>query len=239
MSYNWTKKIKEIKELDATFLLAISGGVDSMAILDFFNRILPSTHFQVAHFVHGIRDENLEEPMIYEWCKKRNIDMFVGHGVNLKNATNLEAKAREQRWSFLEKIASENNHKIIVTAHHKNDLVENFLVQTMRGMPIESTLMSKFVEKNNFIRYKPFLDTEKSVLKLSAERHNIPWIEDYTNADTHHDRNFIRNQILPQMMERRNVLKTIANTIESIRKIVPEPTIQLEDNLGQNHTMKI
>lgn len=222
MSYNWSSKINEIKETagKGKILLAISGGVDSMAILDLFYRKMPRDCFHVAHFVHGIRDENLEEPMIKKWCSERSIDVVVGYGEGLKDASNQEAKAREQRWNFLEKQAKSLGCLFVLTAHHKNDLIENFLVQTMRGMPIESTLMSVAVEKNMLIRYKPFLDTEKTILKMSAERHNVPWIEDYTNQDTHHDRNFIRNQILPQMMERRNVVKTIGNTINSIHDMI-------------------
>ena len=148
------------------------------------------------------------------------------------NISNQEAVARKQRWAFLEGVAFNQNCRMIVTAHHKNDQVENFLLQVMRGLPIESTIMSKENEKNGFVRYKPFLDVEKNILINSAKRNNIPWIEDVTNLDTHHDRNYIRNVLIPSMMERRNVMKTIPMTIESIKKQNTYPSDECDTSLA-------
>lgn len=220
--YPWKKKMASVKSFvgSQTVVLAISGGVDSMALLAFWQNCFPS-QFVVAHFDHGIRVDSGEPKLIEDWCQKHAIPFVLGHGVGLRNASNQEAKARDQRWAFLESVARERNISMVVTAHHRNDAIENFLVQAMRGMPVQSTMMAETTRCHDITRYKPFLDTEKNVLKASAQRFNMPWIEDETNTDTHHDRNFVRNVLLPQMENRgRNITKSLGSTIDSINEML-------------------
>lgn len=222
--YCWKEVLANVAEVmteGRRVVLAISGGVDSMSLLNIMQRNFPGS-FVVAHFVHHIRDENLEEPMIQEYCKKHNIEMFTGHGVGLKDSSNQEAQARQQRWDFLESVANaeeSNGAPVVMTSHHLGDMIENFLIQTMRGVPVEQTRMVKVNVKNNVVRFKPFLDYPKNMLKQNAIRNKVLWVEDYTNNDTHHDRNFVRNTILPLMKERRNIEKTIPATINTIGEI--------------------
>lgn len=215
MTVNWKNIKNDIVEMSPV-VVAISGGVDSMVLLDTVRRTLNPSSYIVAHFNHHIRDTNEEEYMVEAYCNKYNLTYSIGHGKNLKDMSNQENEARIQRWSFLETVASNNQIKHIMTAHHKNDLIENFIIQIMRGNDIRSCPMIKKTLKNGFVRYKPFLDVFKNDLIVSAKKHNIKWIEDETNNDTDYTRNLVRHVILPAMMQDRNVMNSIPKTIQSV-----------------------
>lgn len=218
MNFPYKTIIKRINKYDHV-ILAISGGVDSMFLLDLYKSKFKGK-FTVCHFNHKLREASeVEEQYLRDYCEEHAIDLRVGYGVDL-DGPNMEHNASLQRWTFFEEVAREINTNIIVTAHHLNDKIENFLVQMMRGVPVDSLVMSEETEKNGFIRLKPFLDVEKDIIKYHSNRLNLTWFEDESNLDTHHDRNFIRNIILPAMQERRNVTKTIPATLQSIEKIL-------------------
>lgn len=218
MLFPYKEMIEKINH-HTNVILAISGGVDSMFLLDFYKSKFKGK-FIVCHFNHKIRNESdIEQDFIEKYCLDNNIEYYVDYGKDL-NSDNMEHKASLQRWDFFERISKENNINVIVTAHHLNDKIENFLLQMMRGVPVESIIMKEETEKNNFIRFKPFLTIEKDLIYYHAKRLNLTWFEDESNKDIHHDRNFIRNVILPQMMERRNVTKTIPKTINSIENLL-------------------
>lgn len=121
----------------------------------------------------------------------------------MKVASSLEAEARDQRYRFFNEVKFAD--EMLVTGHHANDQVETVLLRLMRGYP-DDNLRMKRVDGN---RYKPFLEVPKDVI-LERSRHlGLVWSEDESNSDNIHERNWVRNVIIPQMMERRNVLRTI------------------------------
>lgn len=216
----WRKLKDEVGkkvEDSSTFLLAISGGVDSMVLLNFFNRTIGHDKFIVAHFNHCIRDESsIEEKYLIEYCEKNDIRLHVGHGIELDFSSTEEA-CRDQRWKFLEDIQKEYNCSHIVTGHHKNDEIENFLFRLMRGSDITSLCMKKETQFPNYIRYKPFLDVMKNDIRNYADRNDITYFEDHTNQENDHTRNKIRNELIPHMMEFANIEKTIPKIIEQLK----------------------
>lgn len=217
---SWSKLIKEINS-DTGYILAVSGGIDSMVLLDFFNRCC-KTQIKVVHFNHHIRNTNDDENIVRSYCYDNDLELYICHGTNLKNIKNQENEARHQRWIFFEKIAKLFNYKYIVTAHHLNDSVENFILQIMRGNNITSCTMKKHNTVNGVIRYKPFLDFDKNTLLQSAKRYGVTWNDDITNFDETYLRNYIRHSIIPMMMKDRNVLKTIPKTIKSVLSLTGE-----------------
>jgi tRNA(Ile)-lysidine synthase len=78
-------------------------------------------------------------------------------------------------------------------------------MRLMRGYPHDSLRMNK----RSGDRYRPFLLVPKDEIERQARNRRVEWIEDESNADTVHERNWMRHVIIPQLMERRNVLKTI------------------------------
>jgi len=206
MPEKWRGIITEINATADRYLLAISGGVDSMFMLAFFARN-STVPFRVAHFNHGLRaSADAEESLVRRWCAERDITFLTGRGdpAAMREASSLEAEARRQRYGFLDAVRAEG--EMLVTAHHANDQLETVLLRLMRGYP-DTNLRMRKVAGN---RYKPFLSVPKEEIVRQATLRKIPWIEDGSNADTAHERNWVRNVLVPQMMERRNVLRTIA-----------------------------
>lgn len=217
----WREIRAEIEKMDTIFVLAISGGIDSMVLLDFFSR--SKSKFIVAHFNHNLQPINADmEKHVVDFCISNNIEYYVGQGVSIElnsklNHTSVEAEARRQRYDFLSAVAksvSGDRVATIVTAHHQNDQVETVLLNLFRGVGLQSV----FMEKYNGRQYRPFLEVLKSELVECAAKRNITWVEDPTNAENDAERNWLRNEIIPQIMERRNINKTIPLSIEKFLK---------------------
>jgi tRNA(Ile)-lysidine synthase len=205
MQVRWRGIIDEINSSEQRFLLCVSGGVDSMFMLDFFNKNCRQP-FRVAHFNHDLRPTSgNEEKLVRDWCQ-RNDTVFLttkGDAETMRNAKSLEAEARNQRYGFFATI--KRTDELVVTAHHANDQLETILMRLVRGIPHDQLRMQKFVGD----RYRPFLSVPKAEIVRQAGNRGIEWIEDESNTDTVHERNWMRHVIIPQLMERRNVLKTI------------------------------
>lgn len=232
----WREIRENIENMDATHVLAISGGVDSMVLLDFFTR--SKADFVVAHFNHNLQPINADmEKHVIEYCAEHNIEHYVGKGVSIQlnsklNHTSIEAEARKQRYSFLNAVctaisrASDPNvllrrvsaQPMIVTAHHEDDQVETVLINLFRGVGLQSLYMKEFSGGC----YRPFLQVPKSELVETATKRGITWVEDPTNAQNDAERNWLRNQIIPQIMERRNISKTIPLSIDKFSKFMSE-----------------
>lgn len=205
MQVAWKSIIDEINSMSERYLLCVSGGVDSMFMLEFFHKNCRQP-FRVAHFNHGLRPAaEAEEGFVRAWCEMREIAFLTERGdpQAMRQASSLEAEARDQRYEFFRSIRHPD--ELIVTAHHANDQVETILMRLIRGVPHDRLSMKKRVAD----RYRPFLDVPRAEIERQARNRAIDWMEDESNLDTTHERNWMRHVIIPQLMERRNVLKTI------------------------------
>lgn len=205
MNIPWRSIIVEINQVASSYLLCVSGGVDSMFLLDFFKKNC-NRPFRVTHFNHGLRETaGADEAMVRKVCDQLGIECLVGHGNpdKMRRSPSLEAEARDQRYAYYETIRLDTD--MLVTGHHANDQVETVLMRLMRGYPDDKLRMKKVDE----IRYKPFLDIPKDVIVERAKHLDLEWVEDETNNDTVHERNWVRHVLVPQMMERRNIVQTI------------------------------
>lgn len=216
---NYKKIVSSISDISNTFSIGVSGGVDSIVLLDILRK--NDFNIQVLHFNHKIRNNSDEdEKLVIDYCEKYSLKYKIGYGKNLCG-NNLEMKAREQRWEFLEK-STKNFSNLIITAHHLNDLVENYVMGIIRGNNLKSCVMpQKTITENGFIRFKPLLkDVLKEQLYNFAVKRNLQWNEDLTNNDNNMLRNHVRNIIIPEMLKSHNVFKTIPNLIDEIEQMV-------------------
>ncbi|NTF16871.1 tRNA lysidine(34) synthetase TilS [Agrobacterium rubi] len=205
MQIQWNKIIEEINSTSERYLLCVSGGVDSMFMLEFFNKNCRQP-FRVAHFNHDLRPSaDEEEAFVGRWCEKNGISFVTTKGdpEAMRAASSLEAEARNQRYAFFQSVKRDD--ELVVTAHHANDQIETVLMRLIRGVPHDQLRMGKRVAD----RYRPFLAVPREEIERQARNRRIEWIEDESNADIVHERNWMRHVIIPQLMERRNVLKTI------------------------------
>lgn len=221
MSVSWGKIINSINEQSNKFLIAVSGGVDSMLLLDVINKSsIPKTNYMVVHFDHGIRDDSTDDArFVKQTCEGHGIKCLIGMTNNLKGKSNLEKLAREARWGYFENTAKLNGYDTVLTAHHLNDYVENYIMGNIRGISFDACVMPRLWRSNGVFRFKPWLMeiNKKEIYEISKYR-NIEWREDYTNKENDNLRNTVRNIIVPEMMKSHNVLKTIPNVISSIER---------------------
>ena len=178
--------IKLLGRLPVNPIIALSGGVDSMAAADFISR---SRSVQCAFFHHGTDTSEAAIKVVREFCSQRGWDLFEGYIVNRRpDDISPEEHWRIERYAFLD-----NLQRDVITAHHLDDCVETYLWSVMHG-----TAKVIPYQRNRVIR--PFLLTEKSELVSWAERNSVPWVTDASNADTRYTRNYVRHELMPHAL---------------------------------------
>ncbi len=203
-----------------TILLAVSGGVDSMVMIELF--IKSEFLIGVAHVDHNTRegDSKRDKEFVEEYCKSRDIPFYsTSFNFNTKNteqSNNFQEAARDFRYNWMEEIMSEYDYNFIATGHHLDDNIETFLYRISRGVGLES--LGGISDKTDFI-IRPLLSFSKEEILLFAKQNNIEYVEDRTNLKDDYDRNFIRHNIVPQYEKlHSNFKKRIDVTIENLKE---------------------
>ena len=184
------------------WLLAVSGGVDSMVLFDYFLKNYNQKNIVVAHFNHKLRPSaDDDEKFIEAKCKEAKIRFEAGH-LSVKPGEKIsEEKARDERYKFLrsvvEKLQKEKMEPVyITTAHHLDDITETVAINISRGTgwrglaPLSSNIYRPFTEFDDF---KP--ESRADILTYAA--HNkVTFRQDPTNFEDTFLRNRIREKIL-------------------------------------------
>ncbi|WP_300671232.1 tRNA lysidine(34) synthetase TilS [Soonwooa sp.] len=183
-----------------TFLLAVSGGMDSMVLLDLCYQLRLS--FEVAHVNYHLRNEDskLDEALVKSWCENKKIKFHL-YDVSEKDKqpeNSIENWAREIRYRFFKEILIKKNINFLVTAHHLNDQLETFVMNLSKAAGLKG-LKGIPQKTENIIR--PLLEFSRAEVSVYAKQHHIDYREDYTNAENIYVRNKIRNQITPLLNE--------------------------------------
>lgn len=195
------------------YVLAVSGGVDSMVLLDMMSRV-PGHELIVAHFDHGIRSESSEDAAFVASVAKRYGVTFETKREEL-GTTASEALARQKRYDFLKAVAKKHRAQL-VTAHHLDDVVETIAINLKRGTGWRGLA----VLDSGIIR--PLVDTSKQSLLHYAQRNNIEWHEDATNQTDTYLRNRIRHQLDLSLDEKRQLRSLHAHQKDIKRQIESE-----------------
>ena len=173
--------------------IAVSGGADSMAVLDFLSK---NKDVAVMHFNHGTPHSSQAENLVVEYCDERNINCIVGRiRESCPRGTSQEEFWRDQRYDFFDRISETPFYRDrpIITCHHLDDLVETWVFTSLHG---ESKLIPS--RRGKYVR--PFLITRKAVLEDWCDRKNVPHIDDPSNMDNCYMRNYIRHEIVPRAL---------------------------------------
>lgn len=221
----------KIKFDPGEYVIAVSGGVDSMVLLDLAAK-QKSVKLIVAHFDHGIHNKSAA------YCKfvairAKNMELeFASEKGNLGSKTS-EATARKARYEFLNKVKNKSGADAIITAHHQDDLIETILINIIRGTGRKG--LASLRSDSKLIR--PLLNRSKKRILDYATNHKIVWREDPTNTDEKYLRNYLRLKILPKMsLKTRQKLLKIADENkfrnEEIKEIINSMTTQ-EDSLNR------
>ena len=201
--------------LKSNFLIGVSGGLDSMALLDLSFKT--GLKISVAHVNYQLRgsENNREIKIIEEYCQKRKINLFIKTTEINKNK-NLQNEARIVRYQFFNELINQEGLDYIITAHHQNDNHETFLFNAFRGNGINSL---KGIQKINTIILRPGLEFSKKELEEYAQLNTINFNIDSSNLSSKYDRNFIRNKLLKLVSTQfPNYEKALSNTIKYLNE---------------------
>ncbi len=181
-------------------LAAVSGGLDSMCLLHFLRG--EGYGVSCAHFNHQLRGEEAarDEDFVRAWCEKEDIPFYLGTGDVRAHARatgkSEEEAARDLRYAFLRETAQMLGAQIAL-AHHADDNAETVLLNFVRGTDLRG-LCGMRPKQGDIAR--PFLEQTREELVTYARAHNIPHVEDHTNADPNAAaRNYLRLEILPRL----------------------------------------
>ena len=176
-------------------LVAVSGGVDSVALLE--GLVRTGRKPVVLHVDHGWRAESASEMRTVRALAKKHGLQNPTPKVSLSGKG--ESSARAARYAFFARAAMTFELRDLVLAHHADDQVETFLLQLLRGAGAGARGMDGSREWENLVLHRPWLALWKKEIIAYARARKLTWSEDATNADTRHRRNLIRGRLLPYL----------------------------------------
>ena len=216
----FTKNNIEIK--DKKFLLAASGGPDSVALFYMLIKFLPNPSNQliVAHLDHCLRkDSNLESDLLKKLTSEFKVQLIEKKWpVELHPQTGIEAKARDYRYAFLADVGKKYQVDYLLTAHHGDDLIENILLKFIRSGDVAEMNSLQVVGRLDSIKLlRPLIEYSKDQLLEYDKKNGLDFIEDETNFEDDTLRNRLRHHVVPLLKkETDHLVKNADRFIESV-----------------------
>ena len=203
---------------ECNFVLAISGGVDSMVLANLF--LINNLNFSIAHCNFQLRgkDSDDDELFINKWCLEKDIKLynkkFSTEDYCKNNKLTIQMGARELRYEWFRELVDKEKHDFIVTAHHIDDQLETFIINSIRGTGIDG-LVGIPDKINKIIR--PLLMSSKDQIIEYSKVNKINYREDSSNDKEDYLRNKIRHSVIPYLKsDDDNVLLKFKTTIENL-----------------------
>ena len=205
---------KKLFNLQDKILVALSGGADSVALL----RVLLSLGYtcECAHCNFHLRglESDRDEAFVRQLCEKQGIPLHVTHfdtsAYAKEHHISIEMAARELRYEWFEHIRKEIGASAIAVAHHRDDSVETFLLNLMRGAGINGL---KGIPVKNGLIVRPLLSVSREDILDYLQAIHQDFVTDSTNMEDEYMRNKIRLNIIPVMKEvNPSIMETIQET---------------------------
>lgn len=186
-------------------LLAFSGGVDSVVLLDCLLEHQKTVDFELElfHLNHGIRRVSDEEELfVLEVARRHSLVLYLKRADVPQEAKRLklgiEEAARNIRYRFMEALITEEGFDYVALAHHQDDNVETFFLNLFRGAGPQG-LIGMAVRDG--YKYRPLLPVSKAEILAYAQERRLEHVEDESNQDTTYRRNLLRQNVLPYLRE--------------------------------------
>ena len=201
-----------------TYLLAVSGGVDSMVLATLFR--LSGLTFHVAHLNYHLRgdDSDRDQQLVSDFCAHHQIPFYLYEVSERdeKPQNSVQNWARELRYRFFRNIQKQENLEYLVTAHHLNDQLETFMINLSKASGIKG-LSGIPINENNIIR--PLLTISKDEIYKFAKENQVEYREDVSNQKTDYLRNKIRHNVVPELEKiNDNFLQNFAKSMEILNQ---------------------
>jgi len=193
--------LESVAARGARLCVGLSGGIDSMVLLDVMAALAPNRQWRVSaiHVNHQL------SPHASAWaafcrreCRTRAVSLKVVK-VHVARGNSTEAAAREARYAAYRSCRAD----YIVLAHNQDDQAETVLLRLLRGAGVKGlAAMPRARMEGHLHVVRPLLDVPRTDIERYAARRGLRWIEDESNADTRYLRNFLRAEILPRIEKR-------------------------------------
>ncbi len=197
------------------FILAISGGLDSMVLLDIVAALSPE-RCSVVTIDHHLRPNSKNDTeLVLQFCEQKSIECIVEQidiPQLVNNGYSVEEIARRERYLIFERLRKQKNAKAVVTAHHAQDQIETQIMHLIRGCDLPGLIGMPVLNANRIFR--PLLDQSKAKLKQYAEECKLLWHEDETNQDTRYFRNHIRHHWVVKLQKQLPVISSQASLLD-------------------------
>lgn len=210
----WAARWKRLAETAGiapgeSLLVALSGGADSMLLLELVNRARPRHPLLAVHVQHGLRGEESaeDERFCREVCAALGVQLCVRTIALDPSPAGLEARAREARYAVLAEEARASGHRTILTAHHADDALETLLLRWTRGahpagwnaLRARRALRRSPGTLPDVQVVRPLLAMRRDELRAWARDAGLQWREDSSNGDLQFARNRVRMKLLPEI----------------------------------------
>jgi len=240
---------ENLVESNEKTLLGISGGIDSMVMLDLFNKA--GFRFSIAHCNFNLRgnESDGDQKFVEDYTNQNNIELFTKRFSTKEYAAeykiSIQMAARELRINWFHELLGQKNFKYYATAHHLDDQAETFFINLLRGTGIAG-LHGILPKQEKLIH--PLMFTNRKAIIQYANDANINFREDSSNKETKYLRNKIRHQILPSLNKiKPDFAKTLSKSIKQIgaaeriykKEIARVTNIALKKNKDNTHSIGI
>lgn len=197
--YDYLRNIFKKKD-GQRVVLANSAGPDSMSLLHVLLNLRDELNLEiiVAHVNHNIREESVkEEEFLKSFCDKNNV-IFESMKILEYSDLNFQNYARNKRYEFFEKVLKKYKSKILLTAHHGDDLIETILMRLVRGSSLKGySGFQVFSKHKDYFIYRPLIYVSKEEILEYNKNNNVQFAIDKSNYEDDYTRNRYRNHILP------------------------------------------
>lgn len=185
--------------------IALSGGVDSVALLHVCKKLQLASQLQVPLFAIHINHQisphaNAWQHHVEQLCKDLSIPLFVRRVSISLDGEGLEQAARRARYAVFNELLGEGD--LLAFGHHQNDQAETLLLRLLRGAGVQGLgAMPAMRPLGKGALWRPFLAYNRAQIMVYAQQHNLQWVEDESNTNVHYSRNFVRAKVLPVLNE--------------------------------------
>lgn len=254
MIRNFEEKLKKCDLLDPNkkILLAVSGGPDSVVLLDLMSKIPLQKRPQVriAHMNHHLRSEaSSEEEFVKRIAQKYGVPFYSHQWLEKDHPdSGIEEAARNERYNFFESLMIKHSISYLMTGHHLDDQIETILMRLTRGASLEQLLgirskQSFSLGNNTGYLIRPLLGFSKAEIYQYAKKNDLAYAEDESNQGLDYTRNRFRNKIIPLLkkenMKFSNHMKQFQSDLADLIEISQEPINKAYKKLVQEKNNEI